>query len=244
MIQQNTYGYNRIGFYDGQIQMDRPKDIPTYRYQNLDDFDYASLAIEKVSENINLPFNCSQDSYYQCLAKKFASLQPNYSEVFGEKCILKKLCFPFSIPTADPKISLCDNAIDGECSLAFFRILGSQRGYSCQKLCHSYTFAYSTNVYKGTAQSKKEIQYFFKSDPEGSGLRRQKHRSMEPFKTVKREYLLMTTMSFIGNVGGTLGMFIGFSFVGTSEWLIDIVSKAWTWIREVNQAQKSRLSDS
>ena len=35
----------------------------------------------------------------------------------------------------------------------------------------------------------------------------------------------MSFMGLVGNVGGTLGMFIGFSFVGTSEWFMDLVGK-------------------
>ena len=44
-------------------------------------------------------------------------------------------------------------------------------------------------------------------------------RSDEPYKTVKREYLIITWISMIGTVGGTLGMFEGFSLIGTSQWL-------------------------
>ena len=42
-------------------------------------------------------------------------------------------------------------------------------------------------------------------------------RSIEPIKMVHQEYRIMPTVSFVGNVGGTFGMFIGFSFLGTSE---------------------------
>ena len=48
------------------------------------------------------------------------------------------------------------------------------------------------------------------------------HRSEEPFKTVMTEYYVTTGLSLVGNVGGTLGMFIGFSFLGTAEWLLNV----------------------
>ena len=47
---------------------------------------------------------------------------------------------------------------------------------------------------------------------------------LEPFKTVNVEYLEMTLMSLIGSVGGTLGMFVGFSFMGMLE------SSEWFWM--------------
>ena len=59
---------------------------------------------------------------------------------------------------------------------------------------------------------------------------RREQRSEAPFKTVHREMLKMSGMSLIGNVGGTLGMFIGFSFIGTSEWLLEKLGKWHTKI--------------
>ena len=52
-------------------------------------------------------------------------------------------------------------------------------------------------------------------------------RSYEPFKTIKEEYLIISWMSLLGNVGGTLGMFIGFLFIPTSEWAIDAGLSVW-----------------
>ena len=50
--------------------------------------------------------------------------------------------------------------------------------------------------------------------------------NVKPFKTVKTEYLLTTFMSLVGNVGGTLGMFVGFSFIGMADWFTSF----WGWI--------------
>ena len=36
-------------------------------------------------------------------------------------------------------------------------------------------------------------------------------RKENPFKMVKKEYLNVTWESFVGNVGGILGMFVGFA---------------------------------
>ena len=67
-------------------------------------------------------------------------------------------------------------------------------------------------------------------------------RSDEPYKTVKREYLIITWISMIGTVGGTLGMFVGFSLIGTSEWLYgcirSIVVRAKLGLRNKETASK------
>ena len=54
-------------------------------------------------------------------------------------------------------------------------------------------------------------------------------RPSEPFKTIKTEYLVVSWMSLLGNVGGTLGIFVGFSLTGASEWCLVIVQKLWKW---------------
>ena len=48
-------------------------------------------------------------------------------------------------------------------------------------------------------------------------------RSEKPFKKVNKEYLEMTLISLIGSVGGTLGMFVGFSLNGMLD------SSDWFW---------------
>ena len=48
-------------------------------------------------------------------------------------------------------------------------------------------------------------------------------RSEKAFKKVNKEYLEMTLMSLIGSVGGTLGMFVGFSLNGMLD------SSDWFW---------------
>ena len=52
-------------------------------------------------------------------------------------------------------------------------------------------------------------------------------RSYELFKTIKEKYVIISWMSLLGNVGGTLGMFRGFSFITTSEWAIDAGLSVW-----------------
>ena len=56
-------------------------------------------------------------------------------------------------------------------------------------------------------------------------------RSKGPFKTVNRECWKMSPMSLIGNIGGALGMFIGVSFLGSLEWLLDAAEKVYTSLK-------------
>ena len=49
------------------------------------------------------------------------------------------------------------------------------------------------------------------------------YRTRELSLDVYTEYYLLTGVSLIGNVGGQLGLFIGFSFLGTWVWLMSKV---------------------
>ena len=49
-------------------------------------------------------------------------------------------------------------------------------------------------------------------------------RSKKPFKTVKKEALIVSWVSLIGIVGGTLGLFVEFSFIGALEWVFGKIS--------------------
>ena len=45
------------------------------------------------------------------------------------------------------------------------------------------------------------------------------NRSKAPYKIVKQEYLVNSWISLlVGTIGGTLGMFVGFSLIGTFDW--------------------------
>ena len=47
----------------------------------------------------------------------------------------------------------------------------------------------------------------------------------------------------VGNIGGTLGMFVGFSFIGALEWIIEVAYKARKWINAWRSVDKSRIKD-
>ena len=67
-------------------------------------------------------------------------------------------------------------------------------------------------------------------------------RSDMPFKTVKREYWIMSWLSLIGNVGGTLGMFVGFSVITTAESAMTVLAKFWKWLTNFSQNKKTNVT--
>ncbi len=45
--------------------------------------------------------------------------------------------------------------------------------------------------------------------------------------SVFEEYLLFDTVAFIGNVGGSLGLFIGFSFYDFASKIVEFLARFW-----------------
>ena len=58
------------------------------------------------------------------------------------------------------------------------------------------------------------------------------HRYQVPLKVVKTEYEVFPFISLVGVIGGTLGMFVGFSFLNTTEWLIAALPRLLKWIKQ------------
>ena len=65
------------------------------------------------------------------------------------------------------------------------------------------------------------------------------HRYQVPFKVVKTEYEVFPFISLIGVVGGTLGMFVGISFMGIAELLITAFSVKLHYLRILQKSAKS-----
>ena len=50
----------------------------------------------------------------------------------------------------------------------------------------------------------------------------------KPSKTIVTQFYITTWNTLIGTVGGTLGLFVGLSFLGIGEWLLDKASTFFT----------------
>ena len=80
-------------------------------------------------------------------------------------------------------------------------------------------------------KNNHELVIALKFDPSLGSIIPWKSRALELFKTVKREYYIMSGLSFVGNIGGTLGMFVGFSFIGSAEWFMGSAGTLCRWLK-------------
>ena len=231
--EENIYGLNWLRAYDGSLK---------YWFRNDFKVRKKCLVINIVEhvEHRNLEISCSHESYYQCLAMRFASLdlrnvpKMNFNNI---SCTFKSLCTPFSLPFKDRNIPICQTERDRRCLENVLLHLRKDQGTHCGRLCR--TREYITEVEKtiptwSICQENKSLnfpeiifEYRFKEPSNSRG------RFMRPSKIVHEEYFVMSWMSLVGNLGGTLGMFIGFSFIGVSEKMIEFGT--WMWIKVKKQ---------
>ena len=195
------------------------------------------LEIREVTEIHNLDYSCSHDSYYECMAKKFREKSHQSGiHLNSSKCQDAQICAPFSMPL-DLKIPMCKKQEDQACSEILFSNVEEKEAKDCWKSClvveYSLYHGYSAREeHHDGKQVVFQLSYNFKplSNWDRSNIG-------PPVKVIKTEYFIMTTMLMVGNVGGTLGMFLGFSFTVASEWVIGTISQLRKW------GQRKRIRD-
>ena len=182
-------------------------------------------------------------SYYQCLAHRFAKV--DFNEFFKDDaaCKHERPCTIFSLPFGgDNQFPICNNQNDSSCYEQVVAYLEKDQERHCLKSCRVEEFevvrepdlfcrrngiqkchgSYLRTALNNTFDLTGSDPFYTIALGYEFGLL-SKHTWQERyahyFKTVRREYLLNNLISLIGTVGGTLGMFVGFSFIGTSDWL-------------------------
>ena len=222
--EDNSYGLVTNRWYDGKVPEPLlPKGAFSFERK------YQQLEITEVLQYDNLNFLCSQESYYKCLARRFAETKPEASE----NCSQVSLCSPCTLPAIrNIVIPLCKTEEEKKCYQNVLMELKTDQDKHCLKLCQVKEFKtnrYITNLNKGVLAPYLhglDIKFVLPKSVTD-------HRSEKVYKIVKKEYLVVPWTTLVGNVGGTLGMFIGFSFVGFSDWILRYASKLLKFIKKI-----------
>ena len=114
----------------------------------------------------------------------------------------------------------------------------------CKKLCHKKEYKVrlsNTELEYHEPSIKFAFRYNFELPESNLNV-----RSEKPYKIVRKEYWIVSGMDLVGTVGGTLGLFVGFSFMDTINWFIsNIFTTFWTWMRRkwlMRQNKTDKLS--
>ena len=87
----------------------------------------------------------------------------------------------------------------------------------CKKTCRLKEFHVSREGLSDFWENSLTVLVNFKLPEATRGI-----VSKSPFKTVKTEQYILSGLALLGNIGGILGIFVGFSFLGITESLISI----------------------
>ena len=208
-MKKNSYGFIGDQWFDGYV------DNPIFQTPILGTI-YPVVDIVEVAEYQYINSTCISESYYECLAKRFR--QHSYTTVDwnrsnGSQCSSQDKCLPFSLPFDESiDIKLCENKIDESFYAAIIEELESSQEEHCKKTCTVQVFK-TEEIGEGSYSSDGTFGLKYKFAESQSS----RYRSTKPFKSVREEFWLISWTSLLGNVGGTLGMFLGFSFFTLTE---------------------------
>ena len=184
--EKNSYGITRSVWKDGKVFS------PVFTEK--ENAQYVDLSVE---EHINL--KCNDHSFYECAGSKIMKSD------FGNCSII---CMPVTLPNV--KYPICqnyenwfddDNCEECDCNMKIINdiIKDIETNDECPRSC-SITQYSITNEYvkEYSGDTSAYIVYKFASP--------------SLMVNVFEEYILFDAIGMIGSVGGTLGLFIGFSF--------------------------------
>ena len=163
---------------------------------------------------------CQQESYHQCLALELEKLD------FNQTSCIKK-CTPSIFSYGNNSTSICQNLEEHECAKNVVESIidNSIVNYSTKpKFASRCKHSCEILQYSGMEIKNRKKQHYL---PDLYDVRQFYYEFANSENKMKayQEYLIHDAMGMIGSVGGTLGMFIGFSMTGVISWTISYLKK-------------------
>ena len=227
--EKNFYGLGRHVWHDGKVAK--------HTITSLERGVQKWIRITKVVQT-NFIRKCSHKSYFENLGEEFlqSDLTEHVSKLWykvnrtKQKCDSTELCLPFSLPV---DFQLCNNTTPEQYSIqqsCYFKALlkvesDIKRSIDSRKI---YPKSCTLTEYTSEIGWSKEIMRVNK--PMGQHISNTTNHlqliiwfraprwtnmgwSDKAKKIVKQEYYVMDTVAFVGQIGGTLGLFVGLSVV-------------------------------
>ena len=152
---------------------------------------------KRINSNSKTP--CRKESFYECFENRFLK------NGIG-KCI--NFCSPISLP--NNKIHLCMNLDDMKCANEIFlKVFQNITRNECPRPCESIGYSVQ-NQWMGQAKNTHLFRFVYEF-------------LINEHLQVYEEYLIYDTISLVGSVGGTLGIFVGFSLKDFFSKILNII---------------------
>ena len=218
--EKNAYGAVYEMWYNGEVEQYVLKKQARH---------YVNVLI---NERRNHRHQCQDQSYYECLVSKFRD----------DKSCKGQRCAPFTLPELN-NLEYCDlNTKEGECNDA---VLSS--------IFDDYSVCRGDRVSSCVVKDYKVKDNFLpvpESEDNGYSIQvfmypvKSSHSTLrKAYKTIFTEYYLLDGYALTGTIGGTLGLMIGFSFMGfitsVTEFVIGIKALQQK-SKKIGKAKKSK----
>ena len=235
--EENSYGVLKGRWFDGIVDKTKlqfricrttvaqTKSCSTY-------MSHHKFRIDQMDEYINLNVTCSQDSYYECLGKRYTK---NVNDLKKENGSLE-VCSPISLPF-DKKDTLpnCKNENDQDFFEQVLTRLETDQETYCKKSCKVQEYKSMLMKQVELEGNDKFILEYHWEAPQST----RDARSNKLYKTAFTETYVISGVSLLGNAGGILGMFVGFSFIGIYETLV----AGWAKVSGCNKSKKEKMTN-
>ena len=180
------------------------------------------LEIE-LNEIHRLSPQCEEQSFYDCLAKKLTEdgTCPSLS------------CLPLTVTSdaRDTDYRRCNSTDFEICQKRFRSLLADEEickgGAKCLVREYTATDSIAPNTFLDFDGFTQFMIHKIGS-PKSSGGK----RVFKPCKTVNTEFYILDEFQLIGQIGGTLGLMIGFSFLGSFHSIMENIIIFASWQRE------------
>ena len=152
--------------------------------------------------------NCSIDvSYYKCLGFRFLQMEQY------QNCT--KFCIPIIYQTlmklaTNDSFEICENPLENACMAGEILNINFQASMECSKSCMVSEYGGKVKYYSSALETSYGSWYMIFPSTDVS---------------IVEEYLIYDFIGMVGSIGGTLGLFIGFSFMDLFFWIVNILFK-------------------
>ena len=176
------------------------------------------LKIDYTEENTDYIKDCSESSIYKCCAEKFADTKEFNCT---KKCVT--VIFRSVMENIDHNISECFNNSEEYCMLGLEGIKTTEKLRStCLKPCRNKASRLDISKVKGASIYKLgqvQLDIYFTVSPE---------------KIFYKEYLIYDGFGMFGSIGGSLGLFVGFSIFDSLSSILEFLLKKLDLIQSTN----------
>ena len=175
---------------------------------------YKYMAINYMEESTEFVKDCSETSFFKCWAEQIAETQEfNCSK----KCV--PVVFRSIMENIDHDVPECLNNSEEYCMLGLdgykiYTMLTS----NCMKQCHKKASRLDISKIKAKplyTQGQVQLDIYFTVSPE---------------KIRNKEYLIYDGVGMFGSIGGSLGLFVGFSILDSLLAIFEFLLKKLNFI--------------